>query len=74
MLTSDTPAPSLGLRRTDTVRAVDAVRHVDELEEPALDRFLAAVDAGGTVPTVDGPSFDGGEVVVYTDYYRVELG
>ena len=55
--------------RTDSVPEGSRVRHFDELDERTQDA-VAGLDAGSTV--CDAPELAAGEVIVYTDYYRVE--
>ncbi len=73
MSTSDTVRRTLSLRRTDSVHAAARVRHVDELSESALERFYALLESGSPSTAVDDAEFVDGEVIVFTDYYRVEL-
>ena len=54
---------------TDSVPEGYRVRHFDELGEPAQDA-VAGLDAGSAV--CDAPELTAGEVIVFTDYYRVE--
>ena len=55
--------------RTDSVPDGSRVRHFDELDERAQNA-LAGLDGGGTV--CDAPGLAAADVIVYTDYYRVE--
>lgn len=51
------------------------VRHVDELDERSQAQLFALVDGdahAGRIPP--GTSFEDGEIIVYTDYYRIDLG
>ena len=57
------------LTRTDTVPDGSRVRHFDELGERAQNA-VASLDAGSTV--CDAPELAAADVIVYTDYYRVE--
>lgn len=68
MALSEVQRSGLSVRRVESVRSEDAVRHVDELSDEELSAFLAGVN-GASVGT--GP-FDDGEVIVFTDYFRVE--
>ncbi|GAB3019879.1 hypothetical protein GCM10025298_04110 [Natronobiforma cellulositropha] len=61
------------LRRTETVRSPPRVRHVDELSEDALARFYDLVTSGGGSAVTDLTGFVDGEIIVFTDYYRVSL-
>ena len=55
--------------RTDSVPDECRVRRFDELDERAQDA-VAGLDAGNTV--CDAPGLSDADVIVYTDYYRVE--
>ena len=57
------------LTRTDSVPEGSRVRHFDELDQRAQDA-VAGLDAGGVV--CDAPGLTAADVIVYTDYYRVE--
>ncbi|WP_254765748.1 hypothetical protein [Salinilacihabitans rarus] len=72
MSTSDTVRRTLRLRRVDSAAAAARVRHVDELSEEALARFVELIESGSTA-AVDEATFADGEVIVFTDYYRVDL-
>jgi hypothetical protein len=56
------------LARVDEVHSADEVVHVDQLSDAALDALQAGVNGDGTML----PGIDAGDVVVFTDYYRVE--
>ena len=62
--------PTVTLVRTDTVPEGARVRHYDELGEPAQ-RLLAAAENGERAAG-SAPGLADGDVVVYTDYYRIE--
>jgi hypothetical protein len=68
MALSEVQHSGLSVRRVDEVRGSDTVRHVDELSEAELSAFLAGIDGAttGTAP------LDDGDVIVFTDYFRVE--
>ncbi|MFD1588029.1 hypothetical protein ACFR9U_13665 [Halorientalis brevis] len=68
MALSEVQHSGWSVRRVDSVGGDDTVRHVDELSEDELSAFLAGVNGGsmGTVP------LDDGDVIVFTDYFRVE--
>ncbi|WP_250137772.1 hypothetical protein [Halorientalis salina] len=56
------------VRRADEIRETDTVRHVDELSEAELSAFLAGIDGGVSSPA----PLESGEVIVFTDYFRVQ--
>ncbi|KTG09341.1 hypothetical protein AUR64_16305 [Haloprofundus marisrubri] len=56
--------------RTDTVPAGARVRHFDELDERAQQMVVAAAN-GQLSNTASVPGLRSGDVVVFTDYYRV---
>lgn len=70
MALSEAHASRIRLRRVDGVGPADTVKHVDQLSECDLDALVATVDGSG-VPC--GTTLDLGDVVVFEDYYRVEL-
>jgi len=51
------------------VAAADRIRHVDQLPPSDRQAFLDAAD--GTDRTVDARALRAGDVVRYTEYYRV---
>ena len=55
--------------RTESVPADSRVRHFDELSDSAQDVVAGADD--GTV-VCGAPDLSAGEVIVFTDYYRIE--
>ena len=57
------------LTPTDSVPDGSRVRHFDELDERAQDAVVS-LDAGSTV--CDAPELATADIIVYTDYYRVE--
>ncbi|MFC6769476.1 hypothetical protein [Natrinema soli] len=71
MSTCDTAVSRLRVREVETVGAVDAVTHVDELSDETFQRFYEAVESDSTAGLADA-SLEAGEVIVFTDYYRVE--
>ncbi|MDS0475191.1 hypothetical protein [Natrinema sp. 1APR25-10V2] len=71
MSTSNTAMPRLRVREVETVGAADAVTHVDELSEETLQRFYEVVESG-PVTGLEDASLEPGEVIVFTEYYRVE--
>jgi len=68
MALSEVQHSGWSVRRVDSVGSEDTVRHVDELSEVELSAFLAGVNGAslGAVP------LDDGDVIVFTDYFRVE--
>lgn len=72
MAVSDTTSGALRLRRTDTVPADATVKHVDQLRDRTYRRIDRATD--GSVVEVDAAStrLSAGDIVVFTDYLRVE--
>lgn len=68
MALSEVQQSGLTLRRVEEVRGEDSVRHVDELSEEELGAFLVGLHGAAIAP---GP-LEAGEVVVFTDYFRVE--
>lgn len=84
MESSDRIRRPLAVRRVDSAETAPRVRHVDQLSDEALERFVAAVDRAPPQPitrlgavtdggAVTDDAFLDGEVIVFTDYYRVEL-
>jgi len=64
--------PGLQLRRVESVNPGERVRHVDQLTERELELFEALV--GDDEPVrVDGDTpLSDGEIITFTDFYRVE--
>ncbi|MFC7238366.1 hypothetical protein ACFQS4_09055 [Saliphagus sp. GCM10025317] len=60
----------LTVRRTESIPASSRVRHVDQLSEEALTRFLEVVEAGSTAVREDMELADG-DVIIHTDYFCV---
>ena len=58
------------LERVESVAANTSVRHVDQLDTGTLDAFYDAVTQGRPVTAAD-VDLEPGEVIVFTDYYRV---
>lgn len=73
MSASETVHRTLSLTRTDTIPASARVRHVDELSEDALTRFYEALESESRPPASEDVEFVDGEIIVFTEYYRVEL-
>jgi len=70
MAVGDTQSTTTSVRRVDSVDQPEEIRHFDELSHREQRRFLALVRPAGT-PSPDVQLFDRGEVIVFTDYYRV---
>ncbi|MFP8956820.1 hypothetical protein ACLI4Y_08830 [Natrialbaceae archaeon A-CW3] len=72
MATSDSqPVPgSITLHQLPTVDDHRSVRHLDELSEDALERFLELVD-GTTTVALEETELAVGDVIVFTDYYQI---
>ncbi|WP_247002467.1 hypothetical protein [Halosolutus gelatinilyticus] len=62
---------TLQLRRVSAVEVEAAVRHVDQLDEETLTAVYDAVENDRSISTV-GAELESGEIIVFTDYYRVE--
>lgn len=71
MAASELRRRSLALERVESVPADATVRHVDQLDSETFGAFYDAVTGDHCVsdPT---PDLEPGEVIVFTDYYRVE--
>ncbi|QFU82622.1 hypothetical protein [Natronorubrum aibiense] len=72
MATSELRGSSLKLTRIESVSADATVRHVDQLESEALDTFYAAVEGNRPITAAE-VGLDAGDVIVGTEYYRVDL-
>ncbi|WP_195892463.1 hypothetical protein [Halopiger goleimassiliensis] len=59
------------LRRVESVDPSASVRHVDQLEPAELELLLGLADSDASIPADESP-LEAGEVIVFTDYYRVE--
>ncbi|WP_174811935.1 hypothetical protein [Salinadaptatus halalkaliphilus] len=59
------------VRPVESVPPTATVRHVDQLEADALEAFLELV-SGNRSRDVDETTLEPGEVVVFTEYYRLE--
>ncbi|MEY7850681.1 hypothetical protein AB7C87_15945 [Natrarchaeobius sp. A-rgal3] len=68
---SEFPGRPSTLRRVETVESGATVRHVDQLESAALEEFLEML-AGDRSTIPPESELEEGEIVVFTDYYRVE--
>jgi len=60
-----------GLPRAEVVRPEDDVAHVDQLSSRTFTTFLARVRGEETEAAAEEP-FEGVDVLVFTEYYRVE--
>ncbi|MFB6125556.1 MAG: hypothetical protein ABEJ59_06320 [Halanaeroarchaeum sp.] len=66
--------PTIRARPVHDVPAGTRVRHYDELAEDAKAGFPAIAAQGGAVVPPDlAAGFRHGEVVKFTDYYRIEV-
>ncbi|MFC6953884.1 hypothetical protein [Halorubellus litoreus] len=72
MAVSDTTSGALRLRRTESVPVDATVKHVDQLRDRTYRQIARATD--GSVVEIDAAStrLSAGDVVVFTDYLRVE--
>ncbi|WP_049922878.1 hypothetical protein [Halopiger djelfimassiliensis] len=61
----------LTLRRVESVEPTASVRHVDQLETDTLEEFYAVVEAERSVLS-PGTDLEAGDVIVFTEYYRVD--
>lgn len=68
MALSEVQRSGCTVRRIETVGGDEVIRHVDELSDQELTAFLAGVDGG----TVSAGSLTDGDVIVFTDYFRIE--
>ena len=73
MSTIDTATRALTLSRTDSVHAASRVRHVDELDDATTEQFYGLLASDSPSTAVAEAAFRDGEVIVFTDYYRVDL-
>ncbi|MFB1063804.1 hypothetical protein [Natrinema sp. H-ect4] len=62
---------SLTLERVESVERDATVRHVDQLDSETLAAFYGAITGDRTVP-ITATDLEPGEVIVFTDYYRVK--
>ncbi|WP_439027305.1 hypothetical protein [Haloarchaeobius sp. DT45] len=74
MAVSDIVEGSLRLTAVESVPADATVRHVDQLSEDAFDQMIQLVDddGPGTLQGLPAADFADGEIIVFTDYLRVE--
>jgi len=59
------------LERVESVAPDATVRHVDQLDSETLEAVYTALSADRSVPAA-GTGLEPGEVIVFTDYFRVE--
>lgn len=62
---------SVTVERVESVAATATVRHVDQLDSETLAAFYEAVTDDRPVSPAE-TSLEEGEIIVFTDYYRVE--
>ena len=62
---------SIHLERVESVATDATVRHVDQLDSETLESVFRAVSENRPVPVAE-TDLEPGEVIVFTDYYRVE--
>lgn len=64
----------LSVRPVDSVGGSSRVRHVDELDEASQQGLYEAVHGDGApVAIAPGSDLRDGEVIVFTEYVRIEL-
>ncbi|WP_394347993.1 hypothetical protein [Natronorubrum halophilum] len=71
MAASELHRRSLRLERVESVTAETNVRHVDQLDAETLESFYTTLEDDLPGPGSD-PDLEDGEVIVFTDYYRVK--
>ncbi|WP_435346236.1 hypothetical protein [Haloarchaeobius sp. HRN-SO-5] len=62
------------LRRVESVASDATLRHVDQLTDAAYDQVIRLVDddvAATALPLAPESDLEDGEIIVYTDYFRV---
>ncbi|WP_267640601.1 hypothetical protein [Haloarchaeobius amylolyticus] len=74
MAVSETAEGILRLTEVESVPADATVRHVDQLSEDAYDQVIQLVDDDGpnALQGPPAPDLADGEIIVFTDYLRVE--
>jgi len=72
MSISDTTSGGLRLRRTEAVPADATAVHVDQLAERTYQRIVRATDGEAVEVEASTTRLSAGDVVVFTDYLRVE--
>ncbi|ADB62166.1 hypothetical protein Htur_3302 [Haloterrigena turkmenica DSM 5511] len=58
------------LERADSVSSDATVRHVDQLDTDTLEAFYECLEENRPVPE-SAVNLEAGEVIVFTEYYRV---
>ena len=58
--------------RTETVPENARVRHFDELDDTDQEFLVDATSGDGSRPSAARSGLSAGDVVVFTDYYRVQ--
>jgi hypothetical protein len=71
MAASELRRRSLTLERIESVPASATVRHVDQLDSETFEAFYDAV-TGDHCVSAGATDLEPGEVIVFTEYYRVE--
>ncbi|WIV68194.1 hypothetical protein [Natrialbaceae archaeon AArc-T1-2] len=71
MQAKGTTSETVVLQEIDAVGSPSQIRHVDQLDERTKEVFYEAVESGAV--GTDEADLTDGEVIVYTDYYRVTL-
>ncbi|RKD95449.1 hypothetical protein [Halopiger aswanensis] len=61
----------LTVRRVESVESTATVRHVDQLETDELQAFYDLLEDGQPLPAEE-TALEAGDIVVFTDYFRVE--
>lgn len=69
MALSEAHDSGIRLRRVEGISPNDSVTHVDQLQEEELEALLAGADGG---PVLGPTSLEVGDVIAFTDFYRVE--
>ena len=72
MAVSDTTSGSLQVRRTDSIPADATVKHVDQLQASTHSALARAADGAAVELDAASTVLSAGDVVVFTDYLRVE--
>lgn len=72
MAVSDTTSDGLRLRRTDSVPADADVKHVDQLDDRVYRTVRRAANGSAHELDASATRLSPGDVVVFTDYLRVE--
>ncbi|WP_254525140.1 hypothetical protein [Natrinema caseinilyticum] len=71
MTASELRRRSVTVERVESVTATATVRHVDQLDSETLAAFYEAVTDDRPVSPAE-TILEEGEIIVFTDYYRVE--